>query len=58
MFPYERAATMMAAIFPPWSLEGGLDALVERLRDPATRERIRVEVETRVPTWPPWTPDG
>ena len=58
MFPYERAATMMAAIFPPWSLEGGLAALVERLRDPATRERIRVEIETRVPEWPPWIDGG
>lgn len=58
VFPYTRAATMMSAIFPPWALEGGLEALLERLRDPELRERIRLEVETRKPEWPPWNPGG
>lgn len=58
VFPYTRAATMMSAIFPPWSLEGGVPALLERLADPATRERIRVDVECAVPGWPPWVEGG
>jgi len=58
VFPYTRAATMMSAIFPPWALEGGVPALVGRLRDPATRERIRLEIDTRRPEWPPWRPGG
>ncbi len=58
VFPYTRAATMMSAIFPPWSLSGGVPALLERLEDPETRERIRVELEQRTPEWPPWQPDG
>ncbi len=58
MFPYTRAATMLSAIFPPWALEGGMPALLERLRDPATRRRIRREIETRRPEWPPWGPAG
>jgi N-acyl-D-aspartate/D-glutamate deacylase len=58
VFLYTRAATMMSAIFPPWSLEGGMPALVDRLADPPTRARIRREVEHRVPAWPPWTPGG
>ena len=58
VFPYTRAATMMSAIFPPWSLEDGLPGLLKRLRDPTDRERIRKEIEHRVPAWPPWEPGG
>jgi N-acyl-D-aspartate/D-glutamate deacylase len=58
VFPYTRAATMMSALFPPWSLQGGLDSLLERLRAEGTRSRLREEIETRVPGWPPWEPGG
>lgn len=58
VFVYTRAATMMSAIFPPWALEGGLPSLLGRLRDPDDRERIRREVERRVPEWPPWAEGG
>jgi len=58
VFPYTRAATMMSAIFPPWSLEGGIEALLVRLADPAVRERIRREIRERMPTWPPWVEQG
>jgi N-acyl-D-aspartate/D-glutamate deacylase len=58
VFLYTRAATMMSAIFPPWSLEGGLDALLERLADPDTRERLRRELAQRTPEWPPWVDGG
>jgi N-acyl-D-aspartate/D-glutamate deacylase len=58
MFPYPVAATMMLAIYPPWSLEGGLSRLVSRLKDPQTRARIRRDIETLTPTWPPWHEGG
>lgn len=58
MFPYAVAATMMAAIYPPWSLEGGIPELLERLRDPVARSRIRDDIETHRPEWPPWRPGG
>ena len=58
MFPYTVAATMMLAIFPPWSLEGGLPRLIERLKDDRERERIRVSIETVSPSWPPWREGG
>lgn len=58
MFPYSVAATMMLAIFPPWSLEGGPSRLLERLRDETDRERIRVSIETLSPAWPPWREGG
>ena len=58
MFPYTVAATMMLAIFPPWSLEGGLPRLIERLKDDRDRERIRISIETVSPSWPPWREGG
>ncbi|MBL8206822.1 MAG: D-aminoacylase [Blastocatellia bacterium] len=47
MFPYTAAATMMIAIYPPWALEGGVDALLERLQDKPTRERLRRDIARR-----------
>jgi N-acyl-D-amino-acid deacylase len=58
MFPYTAAATMMIALYPPWALEGGVDALLERLQDEKTRARIRRDIERRQPTWPPWREGG
>ncbi|MCI0663967.1 MAG: D-aminoacylase [Acidobacteria bacterium] len=54
MFPYTAAATMMIAIYPPWSLEGGVDQLMIRLQDGKTRDRIRRDIERRKPDggWP------
>lgn len=58
MFPYTAAATMMLAIYPPWSLEGGVPPLIERLKQPRTRERIRRDIERKTPRWPPWRERG
>jgi N-acyl-D-aspartate/D-glutamate deacylase len=58
MFPYTAAATMMLAIFPPWALEGGVDRLVARLTDASSRAAIGEAIDSLVPSWPPWTPEG
>jgi N-acyl-D-amino-acid deacylase len=58
MFPYTAAATMMIAIYPPWSLEGGVDQLFERLKDRKTRERIGRDIQSKKPSWPPWRENG
>ncbi|MGM1065309.1 N-acyl-D-amino-acid deacylase family protein [Saccharothrix sp. Mg75] len=44
-YPYLPGATYLSALLPSWAGEGGPDATLARLTDPATRERIRVEVE-------------
>ena len=54
MFPYSAAATMMSAIYPPWSLEGGVEKLLERLGDAVTRKRIEEDIAGLIPRWPPW----
>jgi N-acyl-D-amino-acid deacylase len=58
MFPYTAAATMMIAIYPPWALEGGVDRLIERLKDQKTRRRIERDLERKRPSWPPWREHG
>src|SRR5262252_831999 len=58
MFPYTAAATMMIAIYPPWSLEGGVDRLIERLKDQKARRRIERDIERQKPSWPPWREGG
>jgi N-acyl-D-amino-acid deacylase len=54
MFPYTAAMTMMVAIYPPWALEGGGEALIHRLQDPKIRSQIEEDVEEMVPGWPTW----
>jgi N-acyl-D-aspartate/D-glutamate deacylase len=58
MFPYPVAATMMLAIYPPWSLAGGLPRLLQRLGDPAERRRIERDIQEVAPEWPPWREGG
>ncbi len=58
MFPYTAAATMMIAIYPPWALEGGVDRLIERLKDQKIRRRIERDIERKKPSWPPWREQG
>ena len=58
LFPYHAAATMMAAIYPPWALAGGIESLLERLEADSERARIRRAVESQIPSWPPWEKDG
>jgi N-acyl-D-amino-acid deacylase len=41
----------MSAFVPPWAHDGGTAKLVERLRDPAQRARIRKDMETPSEAW-------
>ncbi len=47
MYPYPASSTGLDSTLPGWAHEGGPRALVERLRDPATRARIRGEISYR-----------
>jgi N-acyl-D-amino-acid deacylase len=40
-----------SAFIPPWAHDGGTAKLVERLKDPATRERIRKDMLTPSKDW-------
>lgn len=44
MYTYTAGATGLDAAMPPWVQEGGLEAWIGRLRDPATRARVAAEM--------------
>ncbi len=54
VIPYHAVNTTLLAIFPPWALAGGVQALLERLGDDQQRERIEREIREREARWPPW----
>jgi N-acyl-D-amino-acid deacylase len=51
MYTYTAGGTGLDACFPPWTEDGGYPALFKRLRDPATRERIKAEVKIDSDQW-------
>jgi N-acyl-D-amino-acid deacylase len=40
-YPYAAGSTMLGAILPPWAHDGGTEATLARLADPAARQRMR-----------------
>jgi dihydroorotase/N-acyl-D-amino-acid deacylase len=50
-YAYTAWYNSFSAFVPPWAHDGGAKKLVERLRDPAVRERIRKEMETPSTAW-------
>lgn len=50
-YPYVASSTGLTATLPPWTQEGGRAKLVERLKDPATRAKIRREMEDPNSSW-------
>jgi N-acyl-D-amino-acid deacylase len=51
MYPYAAGGTRLAAVLPLWAQEGGNDAMLGRLADPAQRARIRKEIEGTTDGW-------
>ncbi|NBM20250.1 amidohydrolase family protein [Streptomyces sp. GC420] len=46
-YPYTPGCTTLAAVLPGWASVGGPDAVLARLADPGTAERIRYDLEVR-----------
>ncbi|HEY7039766.1 MAG TPA: D-aminoacylase [Methylomirabilota bacterium] len=44
VYPYTASSTTLRTLLPDWALEGGIDAMLKRLADPAIRDRIRGEL--------------
>lgn len=51
MYTYHASATGLDAAMPGWVQEGGHDAWVERLRDPAVRQRLIAEMSVTGGEW-------
>lgn len=50
-YPYVAGATSLGAAVPPWSHEGGTAKFIERLKDPATREKLKQEMRAPSKNW-------
>jgi N-acyl-D-amino-acid deacylase len=52
MYTYTAGATGLDAAMPSWVQDGGLEAWIERLKDPAIRAKVIAEMRTAHPaTW-------
>jgi N-acyl-D-amino-acid deacylase len=51
MYNYTAAATGLDAAMPPWVQEGGDAEWVRRLKDPATRQRVKREMAAPATDW-------
>jgi N-acyl-D-aspartate/D-glutamate deacylase len=51
VYPYTRGNNNLASIVPPWAHEGGTAKMLERLRDPAQRERLKKDIKEGLPGW-------
>jgi len=51
MYPYTAGATALASALPPWVVDGGVQNLLERLKDPAIRIRIKNDLAGDHPDW-------
>ena len=51
MYTYDAASTGLDAAMPPWVREGGTDAWIRRLKDPAQRARCAHDMEDAGATW-------
>lgn len=51
MYTYTAGATGLDAAMPPWVQEGGLSQWINRLKDPAIRQRVKQEMTTPTDAW-------
>jgi len=50
-YPYPAGMAGLFASFPPWIQDGGIEAAVKRMKDPATRQRIIREMRAPSTGW-------
>jgi N-acyl-D-amino-acid deacylase len=51
VYPYPASSTGLNASIPPWVQEGGFEASLQRMQDPALRERIAAEMVEESKEW-------
>jgi len=51
LYVYTASGTSLDVCIPTWAQEGGHDAFVKRLANPAIRERLKHEISTGIPGW-------
>lgn len=51
VYPYAASSGPLHAMLPPWAAEGGVRAILERMKDPSQRQRIQADMEQGLPGW-------
>ncbi|MPZ19288.1 MAG: amidohydrolase family protein [Luteitalea sp.] len=51
VYPYRAGNNNLRSIIPPWAHDGGNEKMLERLRDPRLRARMRREILEGLPGW-------
>jgi N-acyl-D-aspartate/D-glutamate deacylase len=49
VYPYRAGQNDLSSIIPPWAHEGGTEALIQRLKEPALRPRLTNEILHGIP---------
>ncbi|HJR19068.1 MAG TPA: amidohydrolase family protein, partial [Actinomycetota bacterium] len=53
-YPYTAYSTGLSSLFPAWSRDGGTEAFLARLADPAEEARIRAAVDEKIAMMGEW----
>lgn len=51
VYLYTAGGTGLDSVIPSWAFEGGREKLLERLKDPSVRVRLKGEIKTGSPGW-------
>ena len=51
VYPYTRGHNNLRSIVPPWAHEGGTKAMLDRLKDPKLRKKIKEHIRKGLPDW-------
>ena len=51
IYLYTAGGTGLDSVIPSWAFEGGREKLLERLKDPTIRARLKNEIKTGSPGW-------
>ena len=51
VYPYTRGNNNLSSIIPPWAHEGGTSKMIEHLKSPADRQRLKLEITKGVDGW-------
>jgi N-acyl-D-amino-acid deacylase len=51
VYPYTRGHNNLKSIIPPWVHEGGTKAMLDRLKDPKHRPKIKEDIQKGIPGW-------
>ena len=51
VYPYTRGNNNLASIIPPWAHEGGTVRMLERLKDPTQRQKMKKDIKEGIPGW-------